>query len=83
MMLKKLYGKFVAKVNSIDTSKFVLKAKHDTDKSEIWKIPDTSELVKKAYYNAKITELEGKIPDVSDLATKTALTATENKILVV
>ena len=37
----------------------------------------------KKHYNAKITELEGKIPDVSDLATKTALTATENKILVV
>ena len=47
MMLKKLYGKFVAKVNSIDTSRFVLKIKDDTDKSEIWKIPDTSELVKK------------------------------------
>ena len=37
----------------------------------------------KKHYNAKITELEGKIPDVSDLAKKTALTATENKILVV
>ena len=30
--------------------------------------------------NAKLTELENKIPDVSSLATKTALTAVENKI---
>ena len=30
--------------------------------------------------NAKLTELENKIPDVSNLATKTALTAMENKI---
>ena len=29
---------------------------------------------------AKLTELENKIPDVSNLATKTALTAVENKI---
>ena len=30
--------------------------------------------------NAKLTELENKIPDVSSLATKTALTTVENKI---
>ena len=29
----------------------------------------------------KLTELEDKIPDVSSLATKTALTIVENKIL--
>ena len=29
---------------------------------------------------AKLTELENKIPDVSNLATKTALTTVENKI---
>ena len=29
---------------------------------------------------AKLTELENKIPDISNLATKTALTAVENKI---
>ena len=28
----------------------------------------------------KITEIEGKIPDISGLATKTALTVIENKI---
>ena len=31
---KDLYDKLVAKVNSIDTSGFVLKTKYDTDKSE-------------------------------------------------
>ena len=32
---KTVYDKLVAKVNSIDTSGFVLKTKYDTDKSEI------------------------------------------------
>ena len=44
------------------------------------KIPDTSDLVKKADYNTKIIEIEGNIPDVSSLGTKTALTTVENKI---
>ena len=34
----------------------------------------------KTDYNAKITEIENKIPDISNLATKTALTTVENKI---
>ena len=34
-------------------------------------------------YNAKITEIEGKIPDVNSLATKTALTTVAKKILVI
>ena len=46
---KTVYDKFVAKVNSIDTSSFVLKIKYDADKSEIKnKIPNTSGLVKKS-----------------------------------
>ena len=40
---------------------------------------DTSGLVKKTDYNTKITEIEGKIPDISNLAIKTALTTAENK----
>ena len=81
LVKKDLYDKLVAKVNGIDTSKFVLKTKYDTDKSELEnKIPDTSGLVKKTDYNTKITEIDGKIPDISNLATKTALTAVENKI---
>ena len=55
---KTVYNKFVAKVDNIDTSDFVLKTKYNTDK----------------------TELEKKIPDINNLATKTALTAIENKI---
>ena len=45
---KTVYDKLVAKLNSIDTSEFVLKSRHDADKSEIEnKIPYTSRLVKK------------------------------------
>ena len=74
---KAAYDKLVAKVNNIDTSDFVLKTKHQTDKTELEKkISDMSNLVKKS----KLTELESKILDVSSFATKTALTAVENKI---
>ena len=45
---KDVYNKLVTKVDNIDTSRFVLKTKYDTDKSELEdKIPDTSCLVKK------------------------------------
>ena len=37
-------------------------------------------LLKKPNYNTKITELEKKIPDISNLVTKAALTTVENKI---
>ena len=78
---KTAYDKLVAKVNSIDTSGFVLNTKYDTDKLELEnKIPVASGLVKKTDYNTKITEIEGKIPDVSNLVPKTALTTVENKI---
>ena len=58
-----------------------MKNKYDADKSEVGnKIPNTSDLVKRTDYNTKITEIKGKIPDISSLATKTALTTVENKI---
>ena len=79
MMLldKTVYDKLAAKVNNIDSSDFVLKAKYQTDKTELEKkIPDLTDFVKKT----KLTEKENKIPDVSSLATKTALIAVENKI---
>ena len=45
---KTVYDKLAAKVNSIDTSVFVLKTNYDRDKSKIEnKIPDSSGLVKK------------------------------------
>ena len=37
-------------------------------------------LLKKTDYSTKITEIEDKIPAISNLATKTALTVIENKI---
>ena len=37
-------------------------------------------MVKKADFNTKVTEIEGKVPDVSSLVTKFALTVVENKI---
>ena len=55
---KDVYDKLVTKVNSIDTSGFVLKTKYDADISELEnKIPDTSSLVKKTDYNTKIAEI--------------------------
>ena len=78
---KIVYDKLVPKVNSVDTSGFVLRTKYHIDKLEVEsKIPDTSDLVKKTDYNAKITEIEGKIPRISGLATNPELTAVENKI---
>ena len=37
-------------------------------------------MLKKTNYDAKITDIEGKIPDASNLVTKTASTTVENKI---
>ena len=39
-----------------------------------------NDVVKKTDYNAKIAEMENKIPDISNLATKTALNTIENEI---
>ena len=66
---KVVYKKFVTKRNNIDTSKFVLKTKCDTDKSDLEKrisdvdetILNTSGLVKEIDCNAEISEIEGKI----------------------
>ena len=46
-----MLGKLVAKVNTIDTSGFVLKDKYNIDKSYLEKkIPDTSGLVKNFFF---------------------------------
>ena len=82
------YNKLVTKVNSINTTNFVSKTKYEKDGSGFKdkiskvdkKIPDVSNLVKKTDLNAKITEVEGKIPSISGLATNSALTAVQNKI---
>ena len=45
---KTLYDELAAKVNNIDTSTFVLKAKYQTDKTELKKeIPNVTDFVKK------------------------------------
>ena len=66
--------------------------KGEVDKSDIDKLVSVpvdlsklsdvvkNDVVKKTDYNAKIAEIENKIPDISNLATKTALTTVENKI---
>ena len=78
---KDVYDKLVTKVNNTHTSRFVLKTKYDTDKSELEnKILDTTGLVKKTDYNTKRIEIEGEIPYISNLATKIALTTVESKI---
>ena len=88
-LLKKTeYNSLKTKVDSIDTTNFVLKARYEKDGSGFEnktskidkKIPDVSDLVKKTDFNAKVTEIEGKIPGISGLATNSALTAVENKI---
>ena len=38
------------------------------------------DLLKKTDYNAKITEIESRIPSISGLATTSALTVVESKI---
>ena len=78
---KTVYNKLVAKVNNVDTSRFVLKSKYNTNESDLEKkIPGTSGLVKKADCSAKITEIESNIPSISGIATNATLTAVENKI---
>ena len=68
-------------MNGIDTSRFILKTRYDTDRSELEnKIPDTNGFVKKTDYDTKITEIEGKILNVANLATKTALINVENEM---
>ena len=76
---KTVYDQLVAKVNNIDTSGFVLKTKYCADKLKL--NLDTSNFVKKLDYNVNVSEIEGKIPSISSLATTSALTTVENKTL--
>ena len=70
----------------VDLSKLSDVVKNDVKKTVYNKLVakldniDTSDFVLKTKYNTDKTELENKIPDISNLATKTALTAIENKI---
>ena len=85
---KTTYDKWVAEVNNIDINRFVLKTKCGTDKSDLEK--KTMTLIKKYLplvglliktdYNAKITEIDGKISSITGLATTAALNVVENKM---
>ena len=83
---KTAYDKLAAKSNTTDTSGFVLITKYDTDKSNLEKKSRTLTrkylmlvgLFKKDH-NAKITEIEGKMPSVTGLVTTASLNGVENK----
>ena len=70
---KTVYNKLVTKVNNIDHTGFVLKIKYDTDKSDLERklvmqkkrFLKQVDLIKKTNLNAKITEIEGKLPSTS------------------
>ena len=77
---KTVYDKLVEKVHNNDTSEFVLKLKYDTKKTGLKnEVHDTSGLVKKTDYSAKISEIEKKA-SISSLATHSTLIAVKNKI---
>ena len=63
----------LSKLSNVVKNDVVKKTVYDKLVAKVDNI-DTSGLVKKTDYNTKITEIEGKIPDISGLATKTALT---------
>ena len=80
------YNKLVTKIDNIDTTNFVKKP-NMKKMDHVLKIklirkktPDVTSLVKKTDCNAKVTEIESKIPSISGLATSSALAAVENKI---
>ena len=80
---KDVYDKLVTKVNNIIRSRFAIKTKYDTDKSELEnKILILVVLLKRLITILKSlkSKIEGKIPNISNLATKAALTTVENKI---
>ena len=65
-----------SKVDNLDVDKLV------SVPVDLSKLDDLvkNDVVKKDAYNAKIRNIEDKIPDITKLATTTALTAVENKI---
>ena len=80
---KTKYIKLVTKVDNTDTTNFVSRTKYEKDRSDFEdkiskvdeKNQDVSDLIKKTDLNAKITDVENKIPSITS-----ALTSVENKI---
>ena len=70
-----IFKQFENKVDKLDVDK-ILPVPVDLSKlSDAVK----SDFVKKNVYNAKIKNIEDKIPNITNLATKTALNAVEKK----
>ena len=68
-------------------TKYVLKSNYDTKIGNLQlKTPDVSCLLQTSSFNSKVTELENKMktaeskPDITNLETKSSVTAVENKI---
>ena len=69
----------LSKPSHVVTNNVVKKTVHDKLVAKVNNI-DTSDFVLKTNHNADKTELEKKIPDVSNLVKKAKLTELENKI---
>ena len=75
------------KVDGINLTKYVKKIDNDTKAGNLeLKIPDVSGKLNTSDFNSKVSELENKIrsaeskPDITNLATKSSVTAVKNKI---
>ena len=75
------------KVDGIDLTKYVKKSDCDTKNGNLeLKIPDVSGKLNTSDFKSKVSELENKIrsaeskPDITNLATKSSVTAVKNKI---
>ena len=69
----------LSKLSNVVKNEVVKKTEYNKLVTKVNNI-DTSHFVLKTNYNTKNTELEDKIPDISNLATKTASTTVGNKI---
>ena len=65
-----------SKVDILDVDKLLLVPVDLSKLSDVAK----NDVVKKDVYNAKINNIEDKIPDITNLATKPALNVVENKM---
>ena len=88
LTVKTDFNTLKTKFDDIDLNKYILKTKYDSEVCDVkLKIPDISGLLQTSVFNSKITEIggkittaEGKIRDISGLASKTELTTVGNKI---
>ena len=74
--LKTNLANLKTEVNKLDIDKLVPVPGDLSKLSDVVKY----DVIKNTDYNAKITEIENEIPDISNLATKTLLNTVENKI---